>query len=388
MSADGRATRQNTFIDIPLDIRLPHFIEDDMIPEEGPLMGNFKLSLQSVICHRGNSLHSGHYVSFVRGAATVADGDSTSTRRLSSSSRPPQYPTDRWIRHDDLAQPDRVQYVDIEQALKDEMPYLLFYQVQPTYEIPLPQGTDCHPPSYDSGIDVRVSESSPLRSAKPDHSYFPSIRDDSTPTFRLSAEIERPRHSINLPDERRGSIAYTDTSVGSTASSFRAPEATSTPATPVEETTVQRISRAASKFAPGSRSRPASSSGENRISSTISRIAMRSKDQLNRGEPKAEARRELAGTTVVTTNTPTIPTTDFTSEPRDAIVTVVEEESTLKPREPIPIRARSKLGIRRDRDKSKEPSDKLERLADGVVHHHQLHKGKGKDVPDRECIIM
>ena len=40
----------------------------------------------------------------------------------------------------------------------------------------------------------------------------------------------------------------------------------STPATPLEETTAQRLSRAASKFRAGSRSRPTSSSDENRKS--------------------------------------------------------------------------------------------------------------------------
>jgi hypothetical protein len=395
MSLDGQASRKNTFIDIPLDIRLPHFIDDDMISEEGPLMGNFKLSLQSVICHRGNSLHAGHYVSFIRAAAEVADGDSTSNRRLSNSSRPPHYQAERWIRHDDLDTPERVQYVDIEQALKDEMPYLLFYQVQPTYDITPPPGLDCEPPLYDSGIDVRISESSPLH-IKPEQGYFDCARDESTPAVRFSAELERPtRHSVNLPDDRRGSLAHTELSIGSAASSIRVPEVTSTPTTPseekssqqktsaAEETTTQRLSRAASRFARnGSRSRPTSSSGENRISATFSRMAMRSKDQLSKGEPKTDASKESADRAV-----PTILSTDGTIDPQDASVTIMEEGEDIKTKEETPKRGKSRLG--RKRDKSREPAETLEKIANGQLHHHaHFHKVKGKDIPDRECIIM
>jgi hypothetical protein len=117
MSANGVATRKNTFIDIPVDIRLPHFVDDGPHVEGGPLMENFKLSLQSIICHRGQSVNSGHYISFVRDGTESADGDSSSTRRMSTSSRPPHYSTDRWIKHDDLAT-DRISPVDIERILK------------------------------------------------------------------------------------------------------------------------------------------------------------------------------------------------------------------------------------------------------------------------------
>jgi hypothetical protein len=374
MSADGRATRENTFIDIPLDIRLPHFVEDDMKDEEASLMGNFKLSLQSVICHRGKSLHSGHYVSFVRGAAEVADGDSNSTRRLSSSSRPPHYATDRWFRHDDLAQPERVQYVDIEQALRDEMPYLLFYQVQPTYDISFPLDADYYPPSYESGIDIKVSESTLLPNGMPDSGNSGTATGQSTPAYRLSSEFDMPRRSINLPEDRRGSLAYTDNTVTSTTPSVPVPEITSIPPTPIEETTAKRLSRAASKFArSGSRSRPVSSSGENRISATFSRMAVRSKEQLNKTEVKLESTKESVPTTT------TISSTEGAGDGRDVIVTTVEEPA-LSSGQTTPNRVRGKLG--RKRDKSKEPGEK------SGVHGHRFDKGKGKEVPDRECSVM
>ena len=376
MSADGHATRENTFIDIPLDIRLPHFIDDEERDDEGPLMGNFKLSLQSVICHRGNSLHSGHYVSFVRAASEVADGDCNSTRRLSSSSQPPHYPVDRWVRHDDLAQPERVQYVDIEQALRDEMPYLLFYQVQPTnmYGISLANDGDYYPPSYDSGIDIKVSES-PLPNSKLEDDNSATATGQSTPAYRLSVEVETPRRSINLPEDRRGSLAYTGSTVASTTASIPLPEIASTPATPVEETTAQRLSRAASRFArSGSRSRPVSSSGEKRISATFSRMTARSKEQLNKLEPKLEPPKSSVPSNA------TITSTDGATDTRYMLVTTTGDP-TPKLQEATSDRARSKLG--RKRDKSKEPGEKS-----GNAHGHHFNKGKGKDIPDRECMIM
>lgn len=374
MSSDGRATRENTFIDIPLDIRLPHFIEDDMKDDEASLMGNFKLSLQSVICHRGNSLHSGHYVSFVRGAAEVADGDSNSSRRLSNSSHPPHYPVDRWFRHDDLAQPERVEYVDIEQALKDEMPYLLFYQVQPTntYGTSLSLEVDNYPPSYDSGIDIRISDSTLLSDEIPASGNSGISTGQSTPAYRLSSEIETPRQSINLPDDRPWSLTYADSTTTNTAASILTPEIASRPATPpTEGTTAQRLSRAASRFArSGSRSRPVSSSGEKRISATLSRLTARSKEQLNKLEPKLDPSKELSS------NNAAIAVTAGTADNRSVIVTTTED-LVPKSGHTTPDRTRGKHG--RKRGKSKEP---------GHVNSSHFDKGKLKEAPDRECIVM
>jgi hypothetical protein len=111
-TADGRAIRLGTQIDIPIEIGVPHFIQDDSIDENSAFHGNFKLSLQAVVCHRGNSVDSGHYVALVRGKPTT-----------NTSTGP-------WMRFDDLAA-TRIQSVDIERALREETPYLLFYQIVP-----------------------------------------------------------------------------------------------------------------------------------------------------------------------------------------------------------------------------------------------------------------
>ncbi|KAG9232767.1 ubiquitin carboxyl-terminal hydrolase-domain-containing protein [Amylocarpus encephaloides] len=404
MTADGYATRKNTFIDIPLDIKLPHFIQEDMVTESGPLMGNFKLSLQSVICHRGISVHSGHYISFVR--STSADGDAESSRRLSNNMHPPHYAEDTWIRFDDLANP-RIQKVDIEQAMKDEMPYLLFYQVQPTYDM---SGAtqEVGPPSYhDSGIGVTISSpasTNPNKHAK-DEGYFDGTQDE-TPSIRLSSECERPvdepRRSINLPEDRRGSLAFTEMSTTSTASII-----ISAPVTPGEETAAQRMSRAAARFTKSaSKSRPTSQSGENRLSFTLSRLNWRaSKEQLiskveatmenAAGEPatKETATKETPGKAIGTRETPATPDplslqTDLPSDSRRASTMI--EEVTVKPDEGAPSQNAKK---NKKRDRSKGVGDALEH----EHHHHHHHKGKEKSKHkekskdkeiDRECVMM
>lgn len=102
------AQRDPRRVDIPLEIALPTFVTDDEMGEDdGTLYGNFKLVLQSAICHRGNSVHSGHYIALIRGE----EG--------------------RWLRFDDLALSERVSTVDHKKAFDEESPYMLFYQVQP-----------------------------------------------------------------------------------------------------------------------------------------------------------------------------------------------------------------------------------------------------------------
>lgn len=129
--------------------------------EDRPAIGNFKLSLQSIICHRGLSVDSGHYLSAVRYPITAKNRGSESPA-----------PSDQWLRHDDLAK-ERVMRVNVEQYLKHETPYLLFYQVQPIDS----DASDVtgftenrqlggHPPAYADSIDHESS--GPATSVKTD----------------------------------------------------------------------------------------------------------------------------------------------------------------------------------------------------------------------------
>lgn len=416
--------RVNTEVDIPIDIRLPHFIEDDERADlESPLMRNFTLSLQSVICHRGSDLNSGHYVCFIR--AQPADGDSRSSRRLSTSNMPPEY-SERWFKHDDLANP-RVSVVpDIVHALKEEMPYLLFYQVQPIYEpsqtlvaeppaysemkpykhvnqyvLPAPSRTQTTDGSISQCMTDDSIRSSPMLGDSSDHAYFDGVEEYSTSTQRRSAEIERPRRSINLPEDwrsitfaedghdkskesqppevRRGSVvAFSDSVIGSAASSIRVPDITSTPATPVsEETTSQRLSRAASKFRNGSRSRPTSSSGENRLSLSISRFTQRSKEQLVRRDAEQVSTSHTSpdfytGTTVTPDGANDSTTSGATTPANEGVLSNGGGETSK-------LHTKTKKSV-----KGKEPVLSLQ----GNSHsHHQRHKSKdGKD--PRECEVM
>src|SRR6186713_235053 len=134
MLPNGAPKRLNTFVDIPLEIGLPHFISDDRIRDEGPLFGNFKLVLQSVVCHRGVSVDSGHYISLVRANVPFSHGQHNQDNDIEDS----------WLRFDDLAS-ERVIDIDVKKALKEESPYLLFYQVQPIDEELASRGD---PPAY------------------------------------------------------------------------------------------------------------------------------------------------------------------------------------------------------------------------------------------------
>lgn len=125
VSRTGKATRLDTYVDIPTEIGLPHFIQDDNMDADGTIYGKFKLSLQALVCHRGNSVNSGHYIAIVRGTSA----DVPENPAEGAAANPGQY----WLRFDDLA-PERVTLVDIEKALKDESPYLLFYQILPIDE--------------------------------------------------------------------------------------------------------------------------------------------------------------------------------------------------------------------------------------------------------------
>src|SRR5271155_3340516 len=94
LTSDGTPKRTHTQVDIPVEIGLPHFIQDDHMEDDGPLYGNFKLSLQSVVCHRGKSVHSGHYVALVRGTNTTAADSAVSYGSGGAK---------QWLRFNDLA---------------------------------------------------------------------------------------------------------------------------------------------------------------------------------------------------------------------------------------------------------------------------------------------
>ncbi|KAK7953980.1 hypothetical protein PG996_014866 [Apiospora saccharicola] len=374
----GVPKRQNTFIDIPDSLRLPHFIVDDRHVEENGLSTDYKLVLQSVVCHRGDSLHSGHYISFCRVAPKLL----TDNRRHDSDP-PPDYEEAQWVKFDDLAE-DRVSTVDdIKQSLKDEMPYLLFYQIVPIVDVTASStdGTDAEPPSYDAPpyddstvalkatgtMTPSLEKSSLSRQAS---SYFETLASTSA-SIRFSADLERPvRRSFADEDgflnvSRRGSLGNELSSMG--PSPAVTPIDENAPATPADETTAQRLSRAAAKFRTGSKSRPGSQAGENRISLTMSRLSglVRTSKEPLRESAVAD-----------------------TDEDFEVVLDANGTTTNLKEKEKEDQKEKDKY---KEKDKDKESGHKRGRSKarlDKSKGKEKEQKGKQRDVPERECVLM
>ena len=161
--------------------------------EAGSLYGNFKLSLQSVVCHRGTSVDSGHYISLVRGTPppNSANGAAAST------------PTATWMRFDDLA-PSRVTVVDIDKALKEETPYLLFYQIVPV------EGDPGHITSGEESIASAPSE----RNASISDMSSVSVSTENQPiSGRTSSEmpvLDGARGRSPVESRRTSVISFSD----------------------------------------------------------------------------------------------------------------------------------------------------------------------------------
>lgn len=385
MSPEGKPIRQNTAIDIPLQIALPHFIQDDKALNDGPLFGNFNLVLQSAVCHRGTSVHTGHYISLIRGTAKPKEEDPDAPRRNSIDSELPAYSEDQWIKFDDLA-PERVVYVDIEKAMAEEMPYLLFYQVQPICPDEPPVDLSNRPPSYqDSGIGMTVQEATPINTTMPDpfphsstSSYFEgqtgSSDEPSKARISLSDDVERSRKSLNLPDSpRRGSLAFTESSTASIPS---------VPVTPSEEAPLSRLSRAASRFgrrsANGekSKSRPTSHVDENRISATFSRLGLMG----NRGSKEALNKNQDSSTSdVLVTVLSVDPSTDGVVATVEKSDTEMDGQAPVQP-QVVPTTPQHSNLKQNKKGKGKHESKSSE--ASRSDHEHQMQDEK------RECVLM
>ena len=368
---NGTAVKRKTRIDIPLEIGLPHFIQDDNMTENGPAFGNFKLSLQSVVCHQGMSTESGHYISLVRSPDPYRMGD------------------DRWMRFDDLAT-DRVTHINVEAVLLQESPYLLFYQVIPiesdqsdsgTNERPVMEGE--LPPAYsesnasrDSKVDSGVSglSASPRSSqvagdAPANTNSRPSVEIERTISERSASEdSKRGRSSLN--SERPHSIVFSDVNANVNGASgvkkdLLNPSSLDTiqPDGPNTLTASRRGSKTGQVI---SKSRPSSRSDEKRMSTSLSRLASRmSKDKLNKtsGPPPSNARD--------TPNGPILQPGQNTELP----VHIPEPTTTVINEKP------SNWG------KLRKDINERSKAARSDPQH--LVKGRRKDgKPDRECSVM
>ncbi|GAD98546.1 ubiquitin C-terminal hydrolase family protein [Paecilomyces variotii No. 5] len=356
MLPNGKAVRLNTYVDIPIEIGLPHFIQDDNMEAEGPIYGNFKLSLQAVVCHRGTSVDSGHYIALVRGTSANAGPHSA------NGSDPPSYTSgdnpNFWMRFDDLAA-ERITLVDIEKALKDESPYLLFYQILPIDEDPAEANLREKPPSYsesEGGLDMSVGKSSfSLRvssvSTTSEHDEYPASTSE-----RPSVEIGSPDRPHTQSSEQGGvpqSVTFSEPAA--TGDSGHLPVVTVMGTSAESKSSDNRGSftfsrRSSRQRKSQSQSRAGSQAGENRISATFSRLTGRlSKEKLpgdgNETDGEGDARSDAG----------------------------LEETGGDPTPNGSPNKDRSSWGRAKDRDKAKGRQKDRDRT--------------GKD-PERECIVM
>ncbi|KAL9103493.1 MAG: hypothetical protein Q9163_001449 [Psora crenata] len=373
MLPNGTAVKRRTPIDIPLEIGLPHFISDDDMSDNGPAFGNFKLSLQSVVCHQGLSVESGHYISFVRSPDPENEGE------------------DRWMRFDDLAR-ERVIHIDIEEQLRGESPYLLFYQVMPIEGEPdlnggVPINGGELPPSY---ADSTGSKGSKVDSGVGDvTSDMKTGEDVNTPARGLSIDAsiseEGNRGRSSMTSNGQRSMIFSDTS---NASSY-----TSGPSITVDSVdrstdrsvassganlTIQKdgasaliAPRSDSKSAKaGSKSRPSSQGGEGRISTSLSRLANRiSRDKLTGAAiPQPQYTQTEKPTGANTAARASLEIGANSRNPSAAEVPKAQQD-----------RARLKKEAR-EKTKNLEAQQQQQQQ-----QHHLLTKGRK---PDRECVLM
>lgn len=271
---NGKAIRLNTFIDIPTEIGLPHFIQDDELDANAPIYGNFKLSLQAIVCHRGNSVDSGHYIAIVRGTSPNAVPQAGGGLEQVSVETPKH-----WMRFDDLAA-ERVTLVDIDTALKTESPYLLFYQILPIDQDAAMANFPIKPPSSrasNATLDAESPDMARKPFGVPVEETDGSITED-VPSARPSLEITGPDDTVGqISSSRRLSVTFSET--GSAIPQTRSVPSMSPRLAPMEKESTKgsfsfsRRGSRANKSHSGSRA--GSQASENRIGATISRFAGR-----------------------------------------------------------------------------------------------------------------
>ncbi|MCJ1351089.1 MAG: hypothetical protein MMC33_001071 [Icmadophila ericetorum] len=358
MLPNGQAVRRGTKVDIPLEIGLPHFIHDDNMSDDGAAFGNFKLSLQSVVCHRGNSVDQGHYVSLVRGQAPNAvDGEQEA------------FPMDSWMLFDDLAR-ERIRYVDIKQALMDESPYLLFYQVQPIDGDPGNIESGDKPPSYNSdGRDPGIAGLSAMSTTVTNGS------DENIPSQTL--QERRGRLSVTSGDARRISIALTD--------------ASNTSAGKTDDYTQRDPSTASAISIPGSATtNPLDSSTIPSVPDSA--VITRRGSKLSKTEPKSRGVSVHGDSKRLSTSFTRL--AGLLTKDRPETVGVINAVDPNEPPKTVPLEAvvaRLEAHDRAEKEKSRLKKEKRGRSrgrgGNGSVYPGD--KGKSKvEKPERECVVM
>ncbi|GMM28785.1 hypothetical protein DAMA08_015010 [Martiniozyma asiatica (nom. inval.)] len=129
----GQSVKIKRKVNIPEVIMYPFFIAEDYkkqgfvdfkrtFDHKAPF-GSFMLVLQGCVCHRGNTINSGHYISFTRNKSFNGD---YLTKLLSGNNSTSK----DWLLFNDLeVGSDKVTYKSLNELLENEDPYLLFYEI-------------------------------------------------------------------------------------------------------------------------------------------------------------------------------------------------------------------------------------------------------------------
>ncbi|ODV78279.1 cysteine proteinase [Suhomyces tanzawaensis NRRL Y-17324] len=113
-TSQSSAKRSTKRIIIPPIINLPKFVADDSDTE---MSNNFKLILESAICHRGTSISSGHFVSVIR--KDTNNVDNTEDEAYNAP----------WYLYDDMKKLTKVVEKTFKDIFNTEWPYMLFYRL-------------------------------------------------------------------------------------------------------------------------------------------------------------------------------------------------------------------------------------------------------------------
>jgi len=380
VSNTGTAERLDQYIDIPLEIAVPDFVGSDDMQEGSPLVGNFKLVLQSVVCHRGKSVHSGHYVSLVRGYAANAAGSVGGNELERPDSSSSDEAEDPWMLFDDLAK-ERVTYVSINKALRDECPYLLFYQVQP---IDPDDAEVAGPPSYHEATSSRAGSDDvgeiPEKIMLPEYSTEDAIASPTSPNGLHSKIL--PSDTVDwaqsFPQSERtsmdaGNMLSTDYHPRQSTSSNRRSsdedkdsfEPTSAVTTPFDESRTsflgafgsRRGSRVSSSAAKKARSRPQSQGpgdNTNRFSLNMAKLTAR----MSRNDPSTA---------------PQSPSLEIKEPILEAPLAISSSEGSF---EPVPA---PPAAVEKEDKKHKEKGKNKDH------HHHGFKRKKRAEDLDRGC---
>lgn len=113
---NAKANKSTKKIIIPAVINLPSFVTDE---HDEDISGDFRLVLESAVCHRGTSVSLGHFISVVK-----RDTTKEALKKEGGENA-------IWYLYDDMKKLSRVVEKTFKEIFDNEWPYILFYRLDP-----------------------------------------------------------------------------------------------------------------------------------------------------------------------------------------------------------------------------------------------------------------